>query len=143
MNIDILTPVERKYTYTECQRLNELTGCIGHLRADFGSNGEDFRSTWNDHIAELKSQAFMDELDIVVNTLRSGDFLKNRNAMSKYCYAHPEASCDNGREWGIRVDTDHYSYLMRLNPHRGEYNLYCYCYERGKLDRHLQMEGVV
>lgn len=27
---------------------------------------------------------------------------------------------------------------MRLNPNRGEYNLYCYCYQREWLDNHLQ-----
>ena len=27
---------------------------------------------------------------------------------------------------------------MRLNPHKGEYNLYCYCYVREWLDRHLK-----
>ena len=141
MNIRILTPTERRYTYSEGQNIDELTGCIGHLRADFGSGGEGFYSTWNDHIAELKSQAFKDEIDTVINALRSDVFLKNRTAMSKYCYSHPEASYGNDREWGVRVDTDSYAYLMRLNPYRGEYNLYCYCYERNKLDRHLQTEG--
>ena len=28
--------------------------------------------------------------------------------------------------------------MLRLNPNRGEYNLYCYCYQRKWLDRHLQ-----
>lgn len=44
----------------------------------------------------------------------------------------------NEREYGVRVNTDQYAYLMRLNPHKGEYNLYCYCYVREWLDRHLK-----
>ena len=28
--------------------------------------------------------------------------------------------------------------MLRLNPNRGEYNLYCYCYQKKWLDRHLQ-----
>lgn len=28
-------------------------------------------------------------------------------------------------------------YLIRLNPNKGEYNLYCYCYVRQWLDQHL------
>ena len=39
--IQIMTPEERKYTYTQSQQIISQTGCIGHLRADFGS-GEEF-----------------------------------------------------------------------------------------------------
>ena len=38
----------------------------------------------------------------------------------------------------MRVDTDKYAYMMRLNPNKGEYNLYCYCYRRDWLDGHLE-----
>ena len=40
--------------------------------------------------------------------------------------------------YGVRVDTEKYAYLLRLNPDRGEYNLYCYCYRRDWLDQHLK-----
>ena len=36
------------------------------------------------------------------------------------------------------MDTPHYSYMLRLNPNRGEYNLYCFCYVRQWLERHLK-----
>ena len=39
--------------------------------------------------------------------------------------------------YGFRVDTDSYTYMMRLNPNKGEYNMYCYCYRRDWLDQHL------
>lgn len=42
------------------------------------------------------------------------------------------------RYYGVRVDTEKYAYLLRLNPDRGEYNLYCYCYRRDWLDQHLK-----
>lgn len=143
MKIRTLAPCERKYTYSAFwdQGQDESTGCIGHLRADFGSDGKGFYSSWNDHIADLKSQAFKGEIDEVINALRASGFLACRDVMAKYCYSHPETSYGNDREWGVRVDTQNYAYLMRLNPHRGEYNLYCYCYERSKLDRHLRTEG--
>ena len=40
--------------------------------------------------------------------------------------------------YGVRVDSEKYAYLLRLNPDRGEYNLYCYCYRRDWLDQHLK-----
>ena len=36
------------------------------------------------------------------------------------------------------MDTPHYSYMLRLNPNRGEYNLYCFCYVRQWLERQLK-----
>ncbi len=31
---------------------------------------------------------------------------------------------------------------MRLNPYKGEYNLYCYCYVRDWLNKHLKQGNV-
>ncbi len=45
-------------------------GCIGYLRADFGGNGKEFWTTWNDHCKDLKTQAFKDELNEVIDHLR-------------------------------------------------------------------------
>ncbi len=144
MTIRPLTPAERQFTYSQGQRIFEAAGCIGHLRADMGSSGTGFYSTWDDHCGELKTQEFKDELDGVINALRFdsayGGILKDRPALSRYCYAHPATEYGNDREYGIRVDTARYAYLMRLNPNRGEYNLYCYSYERDKLDRYLKSQ---
>ena len=139
-----VTLPERSYTYSQSQQISMQTGFIGYLRADMDSNGEGFFSSWNDFRKDLKTQAFKDEFDEVINGFRDeGYFLHNRAALSKYCNSHPEASfgkdsLGNEREYGVRVDTDQYAYLMRLNPHKGEYNLYCYCYVREWLDRHLK-----
>ena len=77
----------------------------------------------------------------MINGLRFGEtpeaFLKDRPSLAKYCFSHTEASISD-REFGFRVDTKNYSYMMRLNPNRGEYNLYCYCYRRDWLDRHMK-----
>ena len=135
---------ERSYTYSQSQQISMQTGFIGYLRADMDSNGEGFFSSWNDFRKDLKTQAFKDEFDEVINGFRDeGKFLHSRAALSKYCNSHPEASfgkdsLGNEREYGVRVNTDQYAYLMRLNPHKGEYNLYCYCYVREWLDRHLK-----
>ena len=144
MDIEIrpLNEVERKYTYTQSSQLTAQTGCIGHLRADMDTDGTGFFTSWDDHYPSLKTQKFKDELDEVINALRfsdaNGGILKNRSALASYCYAHPEASFGNDREFGIRVDTDEHSYLFRLNPNRGEYNVYCYCYKRDWLDRNIE-----
>ena len=136
MSIRSMLPEEQKYTYTQSTQIAAQTGCIGHLRADLGS-GEAFFSSWEDHGGDEKTQAFKDELDSVINALRKG-ILKSRSELSRYCYSHPEVGFGNDREWGLRVNTERYSYLMRLNPNKGEYNLYCYCYRRDWLDQHIE-----
>ena len=97
MSIRSMLPEEQKYTYTQSTQIAAQTGCIGHLRADLGS-GEAFFSSWEDHGGDEKTQAFKDELDSVINTLRKG-ILKSRSELSKYCYSHPEAGFGNDREW--------------------------------------------
>ena len=221
MDIQIcyLSPEERKYTYKQSKRLAELSGCIGHLRAHFGS-GDEFYPVWEDCVAQLKTPDFKRELDPVINTLRFGPIyidkadyiiqegdilrfddgtsheifvleegsmgfkksnadtycpldapytapglrsvqnavitsldnpdarmnkshigaiLENRERLADFCRdTAKESEYGNGREWGIRVNTPDYAYLMRLNPNMGVYNLYCFCYQRELLDEHIQ-----
>lgn len=144
MTLRPMTLTERNYSYTQSQQLIMQTGCIGHLRADFGSNGKQFFSSWDDHRADLKSDAFKHEFDEVINTMREdskyGGILKSRRDMTDYCYDHPISGFEGNytKEYGFRVDTDHYSYMLRLSPNKGDYNIYCYCYLRQWLDRHMR-----
>ena len=140
MDIEILKPEEQAYTYSQSQQISMQTGLIGHLRADMDTNGEGFFSSWDDFRKDLKTQEFKDELDTVINELREdGNILRNRTTLSKFCYSHPERSYKNDRnEYGVRVNTNEYAYLLRLNPTNGEYNLYCYCYRKDWLDQHLE-----
>lgn len=139
MDYRVLTEAERKYTYSQSQQLSMQTGLIGYLRADFGSTGNEFWTTWNDFRKDLKTDEFKAEFDGVINGLRDGDVLSGRKAMSSYCYSTPDSSFNDDRNhYGIRLDTEKYSYLMRFNPNRGEYNLYCYCYHKEWLNSHLK-----
>lgn len=142
MLFQVMTKTDRLYCFSSSQQISMQTGLIGHLRADFGSNGNGFFSTFFDFRESLKTEDFKAELDSVINALREnpeyGGILQNRNAMRNYCYKHPESAIEDDRQYGFRVDTDHYTYMIRVNPHKGEYNLYCYCYVRQWLDRHMK-----
>lgn len=142
MSIRPITPEEREFTYSQEQVIMEQMGCIGYLRADMDSSGKGFYSTWNDFRTDLKTPAFKGEFDAVINALRFDDaysgILKNRDSLARYCYSHPDTSYGNSREYGIRVDTEDHAYYMRLNPHKGEYNLYCYCYKSSLLAAYIR-----
>ena len=140
MDLDIrpLTNEERNYTYTQEKEAMIKAGCIGHLRVDMDTNGTGFFSSWDDHNRNLKTQDFKDEFDEVINTLRFderyGGILKNRSSLASCCYEAPESDFGNDREFGFRVDTEEYSFLLRLNPNKGEYAAYIYAYDRELLD---------
>lgn len=137
-----MTNVERMYSYTQSEQIMAQAGCVGHLRADFGTDGNEFFFSWDDHREGLRSANFLQEFDEVIGALREDaqfeGILKNRSAMASYCRSHCAGAFGNNREYGFRADTSHYSYLLRLNPNRGEYNLYCYCYVRQWLERHMR-----
>ena len=142
MKVRTMTEAEQLYCYTQSQQIQGQTGCIGYLRADMDTDGEGFFSTWNGFSDELKTPVFKMDLEEVINVLRFGEtedaFLKNRTALMKYCFAHSEAQMKDPHSFGIRVDTEVHTFMMRLNPNKGEYNLYCYCYKRKLVDRHLK-----
>lgn len=142
MDLDMraLTEKEDKYTFSNSMQISMQCGLIGHLRADMDSDGNGFFSSWEDYRKELKTDEFKDEFDKVINSLREeGDILYNRKSLAKYCYFSPQAKMNNEQDYyGVRVDTQKYAYLCRLNPNKGEYNLYCYCYIKDWLDKHIR-----
>ncbi len=135
-----MTEAEDKYTFSQHPQIANQCGLIGYLRADMDTDGNGFFSTWNGFRDDLKTDEFKAELDDVINSLREeGDILHSRNDLAKYCRTTPQSKM-KGQDgyYGVRVDTDKYSYLLRLNPNRGEYNLYCYCYTKSWLNDHMR-----
>src|SRR5574344_1091132 len=101
MTLRPMTAAEQMYSYSQSQQLMSQTGCIGHLRADFGSGGEQFFSSWDGHRGDLKSEDFKHEFNEVINALREDTqyrtILKNRSILSAYCSMHRNSSFGNDR----------------------------------------------
>ena len=137
MELRELTQPEQNYTSRQSHQLDAQTGCIGYLRGDFGSTGKEFYSSWFNNMAYLKPPEFRAELDRVINALREDSqysgILADRSSLSNVC-----RQTFGREESGFRVNTQDYAYLLRLNPNRGEYNFYIYCYKRDYLDRHIR-----
>ncbi len=138
-SVEIIKPNEILYTYSSGQQISMQTGLIGYLRADMGSNGKEFYSSWNGFRNELNTGDFRKEFDDVINYLRFTGMLKSRSDMMKYCTENKEAGFDGNytTEYGFKVTTKDRTYLIRLNPKSGDYNLYCYCYKRDWLETHI------
>ena len=94
---------EHAYCFAQSHQISTQAGLIGHLRADFGSMGTGFFSTFFDFRESLKSDAFKVEFDDVINTLREdpqyGGILKSRGVMNAYCHKHPESCVEADRQY--------------------------------------------
>ena len=132
-----LTEAEEKYTYSQSMQISMQTGLLGYLRADMGRNGTDFFSDWFDFRKELKTEDFKKEFNKMIDSYRKdGKFLSNRSALTEFCQTLKCFKKDDC-SFGVRVDSDNYAYLCRLNPNRYEYNLYCFAYKKDWLNRHI------
>lgn len=140
LKITSMTPADRLYAYNQSSQLEGQTGCIGHLRGDFGG-GQEFYTSWFDHRREYKTDEFKAEFDEVVNTLREKDgLLCTRDSMTRFCYQNPEAEFEGNycAEYGFKVQTPQHTYMLRCNPNYGDYNFYLYAYVSRFLEHHME-----
>ena len=139
----VQTEAEELLFYTDKLK-DEQNGCIGHLRIDFGSDGNGFYSSWFEHENSPEDEAyFKSEFDSVVNKLRE-TVLKSRKDMRDYCRGKDD--CRNTHSyyddcWGFRLLTQNYAYYIRCTPCEGDYESYIYVYDRDKLMNCLSSEA--
>lgn len=136
---------EMLYTFRQSQQIKMLTGYVGYLRGDFGKDGNEFYSTWNDEISERKTLEFQLEFDDVINALRDDPkyrgILRNLEDMKLLCSARPQSYMNHNARadsYAFRVDTESYSYLIKCQTGKGDYNFYVTAYEKDCLDRHIK-----
>lgn len=128
-----LSPEKQDWLYSGDSQTDLERGCIGHLRGDFGSSGTEFWTTWFHHQPSLRSRAFQDEFQDVVNGLRKGDgLLQNYAGMRRQC--RDGLACDGS--FGFQAETRNYLYCLRCTPRHGDYNFYLYAYDKNAQRRH-------
>lgn len=107
-------------------------GAIGHVRIDFGRDGDEFWHTWWPRgPEELNTPEFKEELGKVVNDLRLG-VLKDLPSMRRYCWGRESGAITGGsccQNYGFVLETDRYLYRLRCNPVRGDYQAYLTCFD--------------
>ena len=110
---------------------DKALGTVGHIRMDFGHNGKEFWHTWWPHNEDqLNTPEFKDELQTIVDTLRTDGPLKDLSSMRSFCAQNGGAITRDGRSFGYVVETDRYRYCLRCTPSPGDYQGYLYCYDK-------------
>lgn len=109
--------------------------CIGHLRIDFGK-GNEFRSTWWPHKGEteggLNDAGFKETISHVVDIMRN-HILRDRNCMGVYLKTLPTEQLDDWQ--GFKAECSGYDFYVRCKPQAGDYDCYCYCYDKELLEQ--------
>ena len=124
---------EEKLFYA-CDEEEIKASKIGHMRFDFG-NGRAFYGSWFGGNVALNDDEFRTEFNEITKKLRQG-LLKDRTEMGKFIRENP--SLDLGsRGNGYKVQTDEHTYYLRCKPQPGDYDCYCFCYERELLEQAL------
>ena len=107
--------------------------CVGHIRGDFGKNGDEYwASFWEHEGINLAEDCCKDELTALVKALRK-NLLKSRKAMRKYIQSRPPLILEAGAimSYGDQVTTEKYDYCIRCTPCPGVYDFCIYMYVRG------------
>lgn len=122
---------------------DKALGTVGHIRMDFGHNGKEFWHTWWPHNEDqLNTPEFKDELQTIVDTLRTDGPLKDLTAMRSFCAQNGGAITRDGRSFGYVVETDRYRYCLRCTPSPGDYQGYLYCYDKQQQELAQQVKLV-
>ena len=106
--------------------------CIGYVRIDFG-NGSEFWHKWFGSNEQLNTSQFKKDLELVIESLRE-DWLKDRSTMKQFAESIPLMDLGD-RGIGFKMQTDSHIFFLRCAPQAGDYDCYCYCYDRGLLEQ--------
>lgn len=120
-------------------------GAIGHVRIDFGGEGNEFWHTWwLRGKEELNSPEFKAKLQELVNELRETGPLKSLTAMYSYCGSHGGQTEGGWRQnYGYVVETEHYRYCLRCNPGPGDYQAYLTAFDLRVQRMNMKQEASV
>lgn len=134
------TKQQRLYLYTNHPQIAEQTGYIGYLRGTFEKDDNSNILHMEFFPAETPLRyEFVEAFTSVMETLRAG-ILKSYKSMKDFCSGDGfdgRFYGDWAEEFAFRIDNAEFSFLFRLIPMRGDYNVYCYCYRSHFLDRHM------
>lgn len=109
--------------------------CIGHLRLDVDGCGKLWSSWWPHQAAQkYNRQPFKNEFDALVNALQRRLFATSDQIMQMLIDMQIPCMDAASSYYSFHIDTDDYSYYMRLFPHVGDYS-YIYCYTRKEDER--------
>ena len=110
---------------------------VGYLRMDFGKSGTEFFNKWFGKNCDLADNNFINELNSLVAELKKS-LLKSRTDMSKYIHEHDGIEMQDLESYkgkGFQFAMKYNVYFLRCIPKQGDYDCYCYVYNKAMLEQ--------
>ena len=130
---------EELYAFSHCSDVQSRTGMVGVYTAEIDDDGCSVDS-FAPFRLDLRTEEFKADAERVITALREkGNILHDRKAMDVYCSSQKLIPF-NGKSVGAVVNTEKYSYFIRLEPtaEARRPNVYCFCYVRSWLEAHIR-----
>jgi hypothetical protein len=109
----------------------ERHGAIGYVRADYGKSGTEFWTTWFDNQAHLKTPAFKQEFNSVIDYVREvseSASRENGDGFQNHCLVNMRRPVTDTAV-RFKIQTEAYSYYFRCQPRQGDYDFHCFCFD--------------
>ena len=140
---------ERLYAENQSAQISGQTGYVGFLTVTLNQKAPGMQKNWETYSYDRYTAEFKDDLDAVLESMAKseafGKVFANRDNLKAFCNSHPDSRFpasltvgDSGQENGFRVDTEKYTYIMRLAPEREENHCLLYAYRRDWFDDHFE-----
>lgn len=139
------TVEDEEYIYSDAHTAER--GYIGRLRGDFGKDGMQFWSAWENGNDALNTVEFRTEFDDLIHYLKEKAYLpllKNRAVMQHICQnADGFKLKDKFADiYLFKVITEKYTYFIRCFYGVGDYNFYIFAYNNEKLRKYQDIQLV-
>lgn len=109
--------------------------CVGHLRIDFGKEGDEYWSKFFEHTqtTALLTDDIRREINHHVHNLYNCGMLCHLQGMRSFCHARPEAIIGTAfdgytNEYGFVTQDEHLTFYTLCRPLQGDYQAYIRIY---------------
>ncbi|MCL1952997.1 MAG: hypothetical protein FWF60_09240, partial [Oscillospiraceae bacterium] len=116
-------------------------GYIGCLRGDYGRDGTELWTTFFDGQPQLKTQAFKDEFDEIINYLLDASLhpVESHGPFQYRCLQNMRHVVTDPTVQ-FKIVTEGYSYYFRCQPEIADYHLYCTIFDNRFLLPALELQ---
>lgn len=141
--ITVMQPEEQIYANRQTTKIAKAAGFLGNAEIVFNNDGSLHSYKWNKSWNKRKYygvRRFRGAFEKIINSLRrDGSILGNIKYLHDFVDNEPEYSLKNPEgEYGFRIDTNQYSYFMRIRMAAENYSVSGYCYDRVYLKKHME-----
>ena len=129
---------ERKYTFRSCTDIEVRSGFIGQMIIDMSSTFSKANKTWYPFNKRLETNDFQSDFNSILSVI--GMNFSDKDKLRVYFNTHYSLTFSDGTNnyAGIKISTNKYCYLIRINPSGNTKSISAFCYLQDRLKNHMR-----